>query len=380
MSTSPLNVRLSDVRYAENLDKSMETNSSPQPSNNGDSEAPVSVRDARKRFEQLSDTKSSPSKQSSIPVKRSLSSSRDRIDGSLPPPRPKKPPVQKPVTGQKNRSMSENDSEKNQMGQSSPQESCSSIVPDQEVTNSSTTSSKGKSKGSSLKKALKRGISSGGSSGGSKAANSHRDSLGAVGETATATESCDTKRHSATKKLFRRSMERKKTGVTAEHASSNGSNSSNAKENSKSTKGDASPSSASKKVSPLSSKREKGNGHSSPPSSKSKPYSPSSSPSTERHADHAPPSQRSFSDRVLLANPSKENAVHATLKRFVSEKAKAKAAAGGRPTSARAIEDKELKLNLSQGEIYNRERMNPVYYISSVQWSWQNWLSYLVMW
>lgn len=327
-----------------------------QDSNRGN-ESPMSVRDARRRFEQLSTSNSS----LSSPTK-TTPTHRGSTPAAVParPPRPQRPPLKKAITSPGDFSTSAAVGGKNvdsitNKGQRSQGQSCDasrSVVKtaSQEVS-STNNGGKTKFKGKSLKQAFKRGISSvASSSGGDKAASGEPSSV--VGGTGASAENSDRKL-SSTKKLFKRkSMEKNKVDGVAEHASSNGSRNTNT--DSKGGKGEEAslcPTSDHKKVSPLPRERLKATEPSSP--TRSKPSSPttSSSSSSPIARPGGVPFKRSFSDKVLVS-PNQESAVHTTLRREGEERGsgREKIIGGSRPTSPRVIEDKELKLDLSEGK------------------------------
>lgn len=139
---------------------------------------------------------------------------------------------------------------------------------------------------------------------------------------------------SATKKLFKRktSEKGKMDGTTSNGSTSGG------RTNSKSGKtGEASPgASPTHKKSPLASLKKKVVDAKSPPSN---PSSRTSSPAPSRRS-----LLKSFSDKVLVS--SEDRSVQASLK----EEDRGKVVGGNRPTAPRVIEDGELKFNLTEGE------------------------------
>lgn len=147
--------------------------------------------------------------------------------------------------------------------------------------------------------------------------------------------SSDSKKLPTTKKLFkRRSFEKARMETTSSPAT-NGS--ANGRTNSKN--GETGPACASspthKKTSPLASMKKRLS--SSSKSGSSQPSSPTDHPSKKGY-------HKTFSDKVLAS--CDERNVQASLK----EEDRGKVVGGSRPTSPRVIEDGELKLNLTEGQ------------------------------
>ena len=309
MSVDPLSVRYSDVRHA---DQDLDMSSFHKSPNSSSS---FSVSDARRRYEQLSVSTTQVGAKP-LPVR--------------PPPRPSKAPVQqsRSISTGMGHSTSDN---RIHRGQRSPDHAVTSplgnsrkaiTTPDQEVKHSvMNNGEKSKSKGLKLKGSVSSNMD--------KTSGSRPDTPGSDSGATGTGDSTGKKLTSATKKLFKRiSMEKGKVEGTREHASTNGS------------KGDSpsmSPSSSRKKAT-----KEKVKAQNAGSSS------PATSPTKAHPGDLK--FRRSFSDQVL-ASPNQEVAVHTTLKREGQDgNSGGKIVGGIRPTSPRVIEDKELKINLTEGE------------------------------
>lgn len=299
MSQDPLRVRLSDVRHAdEDIEMSKSSNKS--------IESSMSVSDARKRFEQLSASVSQPQ----LPP--------------IPKPRSNRPPVRhsRSVSSGMSQSISDN---KIHRGQSSPDHHSAVTSPpgnnrkDKQKQEVNCTSNREKSKLKDTNKGKSSGSMDKGSSGRPETPGSESGATGTG-------EGISRKFSSAKNKLLKlKSTDKGKMDSTAENSKS------------KMDSPASSPSSKRKLVKGRLKKVDSGDG------SGSKAATPVGSPTRRKETPEM--RRRSFSDQVL-ASPNQEIPVHITLKRNGS----GKIVGGSRPTSPRVIEDKELKINLTEGE------------------------------
>lgn len=298
MSTS-LAVRYSDVMQAER-DFNNLTRSSTASSDCNDST--LSVRDARKRFEQMSSSASPSDKNSNGAYsKEAPAASKSR---PAPP-----PPYKKRVSEPALRTLSTGTGASNSRVQrSSNQRSSGAATPAQDV---------GGIKAKSLKK-------------------SH--SVKPIDLASTSSEanstSSDSKPPSSTSKtkLFKRMNSESKGKQDSAAATSNGSTKSSRAVKNGGTSQNSTPSPTHKKFSsPLSSK-------------KKRPSASSGSSQSSTPGEKQPTIRKSFSNRVLAS--SEERSVQPVLK----EDDEGKVVGGSKPTTPRVIEDGELKLNLAEGK------------------------------
>ena len=308
MSADPLSIRLSDVRHA---DRGM--SSSKSPSSCSSMESSLSVSDARKRFEQLS------ASTSQVPL------------STTKPPRPNKPPVKKARSIAVVHSTSDNRIHKGQRSPDHTNNACSieyagnssirkTSTPEQEVDKAvGHSDSKEKLKAKALKK------SSGNSTASSMDKTGSRPGTPGSGSEGGAAGESGSRKLSI--KLFKRiTTEKGKADSTGEGRSGGG------------ARVDSSA------MSPSSSRKRLGRLRTQESGTSSKGSTPTTSPT--RSPKDKQLRRRSFSDQVLVS-PNHEVIVHTTLKREASE---AKITGGARPSSPRVIEDKELKINLTEGE------------------------------
>ena len=309
MSTD-LTVRYSEVMQAER-DFNNLTRSSTTSSDYNDST--LSVRDARKRFEQLSSSSVATPSPSGQRGSESGSSGTTPAGRRPPPPRP----LKKRASDSEIRTLSTTTPTPAPRGQSASNKS--------EDVNSKLDSTAASKTKKNLKKAHSVLASSSNSSeASSPSSDSSKKSTGL-----------------GSKKLFKRaSVEKGKMDSTTTEAATNNGSAATGRGNSK--KPDASQNSSSspthhhKKTSPLASKKKK-------MTSDSK--HGSSQPSSPVDNQGKRGLQKSFSDKVLAS--CDERSVKASLK----DEDKGKVVGGSRPDTPRVIEDGELKLNLAQGRL-----------------------------
>lgn len=301
--SADLTVRYSDVMQAErdfnNLTRSAATSSDY-------SDSTMSVRDARKRFEQMSSsaTTTTPNyKRSEAAVSRETP-----VPARPPPPKPLKKRSSEPVM----RSHSTCATSNSRVQSSSNQSADGASAVEETAQDVSNGSPKAKAKG--LKPSLKK---------------AHSVRPGDLASTSSEASSSDTKSPvGVTKKLFKR-MSSSEKGKLDSTAASNGSAKGKNEETSQNSPTSISSPSHRKFSSPLALKKKRTSASS---SSSSQP-----SPLPDSH-------RKSFSNKVLAS--TEERRVQASLK----EEDQGKVVGGHRPTTPRVIEDGELKLNLTEGE------------------------------
>lgn len=315
MSTD-LTVRYSDVMQAERDFNNLTRSSTTSPDY---SDSTLSVRDARKRFEQMSSsTVAAPSykRNEGITSKEAPPAYKVR-----PPPPPPPNPLKKRLSEPVIRSQSTCSSPR---VQSSSNQSAIAA----KETDSSDVGGSPKTKAKSSKPFLK------------KAHSVRPGDLASTTSSEANSSSSDKLSSSATKKLFKRmSSDKGKMDSTSDPAASNGSAKGRTSKN-----GEASQNSPTSTSSPTHKK------FTSPLSLKKKRPSASSSNSSQPSplADKPATPKRSFSTTVLAS--TEERSVQASLK----EDDGGKVVGGSKPTAPRVIQDGELKLNLTEGKTVGR--------------------------
>ena len=343
--TTDLTVRYSDIMQAErDFERLADNSTSPPSARSNGSDITLSVRDARKRFEQLSRS-SSAGAISNLSVQKAVSPtkslSKPMTSSPLPPPRQKKRLIKTPTDPDiKVSSTTKSAISGRVQSTSNYSKPVASDVADSSSQDVNSSQVKTKSKIKSLKKG-----------------NSISDSV-ASKSLATASPSSQSAESNLSRKLFKRkSMDRvnkvEDTATNGASSASSGRTAAKSSNSSSSNSQSTSPShkkklsSLSSKFSPLSSSKKQRSIESKTPASGSPPAAPStedSSPVTKAGT------QRSFSNTVL-ASPN-ERSVQATL----GDEDKGKVVGGSRPTSPRVIEDGALKFNLTEGK-FHRERV-----------------------
>lgn len=303
-----LSVRYSDVMQA---DRELDT-----PTNNNYDDSTLSVRDARRRFEQLS----SPTSPQPIAGQRrsegGLAFSSPKTTGT--PPRPPPPrPLKKRATDPEISTLSTNTTKTTTKAPTPTPRGQRSSLSASTIAETGIDSSKSKGKTQSATKASLRKANS-------VKADENTESRSA------SPGSSDSKKPASSKKLFKKMNLEKgpKEATSGSEPATNGSANGRTKGDSSST---SSPSHKKASLSPLASMKKK---LSSETKSNSQPSPPSSGGGKSL--------TKSFSDKVLASG--EERSVRASLKDEEEGKVI------GRSTSPRVIEDGELKLNLTQGK------------------------------
>ena len=313
MSTS-LAVRYSDVMQAErdfnNLARSSTTSSDYNDST-------LSVKDARKRFEQIS---SSTAVAPSNNKKKSDGASSTAASKLRPAP---PPPYKNRLSEPNIRSQSTGAASKSRVQRSSNQSAIGANNAVEEATATSTAQDVGGFKAKGLKKSLKKAHSI-----------QPLDLTSTGSEVNSSNSSCKSPTTSKTKLFRKMSSDNKGLGkVDSGAAASNG--------NTKSSK-TVKNGGGSQNSTPNSSPNHKK--FSSPLSSKKKRPSASSSSSQSSIPGDKPTMRKSLSNKVLAS--SEERTVQASLR----EEDEGKVVGGSKPTTPRVIEDGALKLNLTEGK------------------------------